>query len=111
MRIKLFSTMLILSLVALGAFSTVVPGKAMATDDGVPQIMPEDGAPCDDIVFEQNEGSNDGTSGDPDSAGTGLGFMGGFDSDDCDWSGIIVDQGLIQDEICFLLQIQMVVLP
>ncbi len=67
------------------AFGFIEPNQAWATNDGLPEYSsPDDGESCDDFIFEQNDGSNDGADGDPDSAGDGFGFLGsdffeGFD--------------------------------
>ncbi len=71
-------------LVGMLAFGSIAPGHAWATSDGQPELTPPDNDESGDgLIFEQNDGLNDG---DPDSAGDGFGFWGqgvygGFDGD------------------------------
>ncbi len=82
---KITTILSLVFFVGVLAFGFIVPDQAWATNDGLPELIPPDDSEfCNDIIFEQNDGPNDGTDGDPDSAGDGFGFMGndffdGFD--------------------------------
>ncbi len=98
---------LILSLVlvmGMFAFGSITPGQAWASNDGQPELAPpEDG---DDIVYEQSDGNNDGSDGDPDSAGDGFGFMGQGIFD-----GLEDIISLTYEEIVEMLLAQMIPVP
>lgn len=83
-------TTMIISLIALVgvlALGSISPSQSWATNDSLPQLSsPDDSDGFDDLIFEQNEGSNDGSDGDPDSAGDGFGFMGQGLFEDVDWT-------------------------
>ena len=92
---KITTILSLVFLVGVLAFGFIVPNQAWATNDGLPEfIPPDDSESGDDFIYEQNDGSNDGTDGDPDSAGDGFGFMGsdifdGFDIGDLTYEEIL----------------------
>jgi len=74
---KITTILSLIFLVGVLAIGFTVPNQAWAAINGLPDFVPpDDRESCDDLIFEQNDGSNDGTDGDPDSAGDGFGFMG-----------------------------------
>jgi len=93
-------TVFLLAFVATGS---VTPNQALATNEGGPEIMSEEGVIFDDLIMEQSGGTNDGASGDPDAAGDGFGFMG--DTFSGSFSDLI-DRGIItiQEYVCLLME-------
>ncbi len=84
-------------LVAVFAFGSMLPSLASAVCSEVPQIYsPEESENCEVLIFEMNDSSNDGSDGDPDNLGTGLGFAGFGDfsgwTDDHDEGHWLIDE-------------------
>lgn len=73
---KFYNILIMFLLLGFLASGNMVPNQAIAGNNDVPQMAPGEGEFCEDVVFEQCGGANDGVAGDPDAAGDGLGFWG-----------------------------------
>lgn len=74
---KFTTVLFMVFLVVIVTADSMTPNQALATNDEVPVIIPEEGViPEGNLIMEQNGSANDGASGDPDSLGDGFGFIG-----------------------------------
>ena len=100
---KFTSILFMLFLLVFLTAGNMVPNQAFATNDDAPQMAPGEGAICEGVILEQCGGASDGTSGDPDAAGDGLGFVG--DSFGGPLSDLLKNGEItIEEFICILME-------